>query len=117
MFDPYHNAVKDYYLVRGNIAGSWLGLDPSVIMANWNEGHRDESLTWFAKLGHKQLIAGYYDSPVENVRGWLDSAMKVQGVEGVMYTTWQGDYKNIERFAEVVKAHPCWKQGQADAGR
>lgn len=117
MYDPYHNAVKDYYLVRGNIAGSWLGLDPSVTVANWNEGKRDESLPWFAKLGHKQIIAGYYDSPVENVRGWLDSAMKVKGVEGVMYTTWQGDYKNIERFAEVVKAHPWWKQGQAEAGR
>ena len=27
MFDPYHNARDDYYLVRGDLAGSWKGLD------------------------------------------------------------------------------------------
>ena len=26
MFDPNHNAVDDYYLVNGTLAGSWEGL-------------------------------------------------------------------------------------------
>ena len=25
-----------------------------------------------------------------------------------MYTTWQGNYRDIERFAEIVKRHPWW---------
>ncbi len=110
MFDPYHNAHKDYYLVRGDIAGSWEGLDPKTIIANWNFDHRDESLKFFADRGHRQLIAGYYDRPPENVRKWLDSAMKVKGVQSVMYTTWSNNYSDLERFAEIVKQHPWWTQ-------
>jgi hypothetical protein len=90
MFDPHHNAVtKDYYLVRGSLAGSWEGLDPSVVIMNWNYGKRDQSLKFFADRGHKQVIAGYYDHDVKQVDKWLESADKVQGVAGVMYTTWE----------------------------
>jgi hypothetical protein len=110
MFDPYHNAHKDYYLVHGNIAGSWEGLDPKMIVANWNFDKRDESLKFFADRGHRQLIAGYYDSPPENVRKWLDSAMKVKGVRAVMYTTWANNYSELERFSKIVKQHPWWTQ-------
>jgi hypothetical protein len=110
MFDPHHNAVKDYYLVRGNLAGSWEGLDPTVKIANWNFDHRDESLKFFADHGHHQLIAGYYDSPLESVTKWLDSAVKSANVDSVMYTTWQGNYSDLERFAEAVKRHRWWKQ-------
>ena len=35
MFDPNHNAHKDYYLVRGDLAGSWEGLDREVIIVTW----------------------------------------------------------------------------------
>ncbi len=108
MFDPRHNAVKNYYLVKGDIAGSWEGLDPSVNIANWNFDHRDESLKFFADRGHRQLIAGYYDSPPENIKPWLDSAAKVKGTQAVMYTTWGGNYGDLEKFAEIVKAHPWW---------
>ena len=108
MFDPHHNAMKDYYLVHGSLASSWEGLDPSINIANWNFDHRDESLKFFAKRGHRQLIAGYYDSPPENITKWLDSAAKSGSVDAVMYTTWQGNYTDIERFAEIVKRHPWW---------
>ena len=74
MFDPFHNAHGDYYLVRGDFKGSWEGLDPSVTIMNWNFGKRDESLKFFADRGHKQVIAGYYDAPVGQVKKWLESA-------------------------------------------
>ncbi len=48
MFDPHHNAVDDYYLVNGTLAGSWEGLPPKVIIANWNSGHMRESLDFFS---------------------------------------------------------------------
>jgi hypothetical protein len=110
MFDPQHNAVKDYYLVRGSLVGSWEGLDPRVNIANWNFGHRDESLKFFAVRGHHQLIAGYYDGPLDNLTRWLDSAAKSPNVDAVMYTTWQGNYNDLERFAEVVMGHSWWKR-------
>ncbi|MGC9320138.1 MAG: hypothetical protein ACP5KN_19050, partial [Armatimonadota bacterium] len=62
MFDPYHNAHDDYYLVNGTWAGSWEGLDQDVIIAAWYFRRREQSLPWFAERGHTQILAGYYDS-------------------------------------------------------
>jgi hypothetical protein len=103
MFDPHHNAHKDYYLVRGDLAGSWEGLPKDVVIVNWNFGERDKSLAFFAGRGHRQVIAGYYDGPVEQVKRWLASAAKVKGVVGVMYTTWRNDYDGIEAFARACR--------------
>lgn len=103
MFDPHHNAHKDYYLVRGDLAGSWEGLDKSVIIVNWNFGERDKSLKFFADRGHRQILAGYYDAPVGQVKAWLDSAARVKAVVGVMYTTWQSNYADLEAFAKLCR--------------
>jgi hypothetical protein len=102
MFDPNHNAHKDYYLVRGDPAGSWEGLDKDVIVMPWYFEKRAASLKWFAERGHRQVIAGYYDHAPEQIRDWLKSAAPIQGVVGVMYTTWQSNYRDLERFAESV---------------
>jgi len=104
MFDPHHNARKDYYLVRGDLKDSWEGLDKSVIVVNWNFGERDKSLRFFADRGHKQVIAGYYDGPVDQVKEWLAAAAKVKGVVGVMYTTWQNKFDELEAFAKACRA-------------
>ena len=103
MFDPHHNAHADYYLVNGDLAGSWEGLDKDVIIIPWYFGKRTESLKFFADRGHRQIIAGYYDSKPEQIRDWLDAAKKVPGVTGVMYTTWKHNFRDLERFLEVVK--------------
>jgi hypothetical protein len=104
MFDPFHNAVKGpYYLVNGPFTDSWEGLDKSVVIVNWNFGKRDQSLKFFADRGHRQIIAGYYDHKPEQIRDWLKSAEKVQGVIGVMYTTWRSDYSQMETFAKLAR--------------
>jgi len=102
IFDPHHNAHKDYYLVRGDLSGSWEGLDKDVVIVNWNFDKRDESLKWFAGRGHQQLVAGYYDAGPDQIRAWLDSEKGVSGVLGAMYTTWQNKYGDLEQFASVV---------------
>lgn len=102
MFDPYHNAHRDYYLVRGDLAGAREGLDNAVVIVNWNFDKRKESLKWFADRGHSQLIAGYYDAGPNQIRDWLDSAHGVKGVLGVMYTTWQNRYGDLEQFGSVA---------------
>jgi hypothetical protein len=102
MFDPHHNALKDYYLVNGTLEGSWEGLDARVEIMNWNFGKRDESLAFFAKRGHSQVIAGFYDEPLGNISRWLDSAAQVKGVKGFMYTTWRNDYSKLEEVAAIL---------------
>jgi hypothetical protein len=103
MFDPNHNAVDNYYLVRGNLKGSWLGLDKEVTVLPWYFEKRRESLKWFSDLGRQQVIAGYYDSDPANVKLWLQAASGIPGVLGVMYTTWQNNFKDLEIFAANVR--------------
>lgn len=102
MFDPHHNAVDNYYLVNGSLAGAWEGLAGDLVVVNWNFGKREESLRFFSRRGHRQVIAGYYDGPLGQIRDWLDAARGVPGVVGVLYTTWRQDYSQLEAFARIV---------------
>ena len=102
MFDPHHNAVNNYYLVRGDLAGSWEGLDKDVSIANWNFEHRDASLKFFAERGHHQILSGYYDAGPEQIREWMDAAKGVPDVDGAMYTTWENRYDDLEAFAKIA---------------
>jgi L-arabinose isomerase len=106
MFDPHHNARDGYYLCRTTLAGSWEGLDKSISIANWNFGHRDKSLAFFAERGHKQMIAGYYDDPnvEQRVDQWRQAARGTENIAAVMYTTWRGNYNDLERFAKAVRS-------------
>ena len=111
MFDPYHNAVNHYYYVEGDLAGSWKGLPADLVILNWNLEHLHDSLTWFSGLdrrqpaAHKQIIAGYYDSGngAAAAQQELAAARGIPGVEGLMYTTWNEDYSQMERFAETAR--------------
>lgn len=102
MFDPNHNAHASYYLVNGSWAGSWLGLPRDVIVVNWYFDKRKQSLPWFARRGHRQVLAGYYDGPVDQIRTWLDDARGLPGIIGVMYTTWAQRYDDLEAFAKAA---------------
>lgn len=102
MFDPNHNAHPNYYLVRGDLTGSWEGLDKNVIVVPWYFEQRAASLKFFADRGHRQLIAGYYDSPVDKLRDWLNSAKPYAGIQGAMYTTWQRQFSDLEKFSGIV---------------
>lgn len=102
MFDPHHNAHKDFYLVNGDLAGSWEGFPKDMQIVNWNSGKPDKSLPFFANRGHSQILAGYYDGPVDNIRKWQAAGKNLKGVNGAMYTTWQSNFADIEKFAEAA---------------
>jgi len=110
MFDPHHNAHKKGvtdHLVRGidPFHGAWEALDKDITILNWH-GHpdkREESLKFFAERGHKQILAGFYDAPVEDVLPWLKEAVKAEGITGVMYTTWSNDFTKLESFLDTIK--------------
>src|SRR5208283_3008508 len=100
---PTHNAHDDYYLVDGTLAASWEGLSPDVLVVNWNFGARArESMDFFAGRSNRQVLAGYYDAPPERIKEWLKQAEGVKGVCGVMYTTWQDNYSDLEAFAKAA---------------
>ncbi len=101
MFDPYHNAVSNYYLANGTVEGSWNGLTPDTVIVNWNYGQRLQSMPWFTQLGNQQILAGYYDGSPDTIRNWLNDAVG-QSVVGVMYTTWAGNYADLEAFAQAA---------------
>ncbi|HZU38648.1 MAG TPA: hypothetical protein VFA18_22165, partial [Gemmataceae bacterium] len=102
MFDPHHNAVDHYYLVNGSLRGSWEGLKPEVVIANWNSGQAAASLKWFADRGHRQLIAGYYDDGTDNLRHWNQAARGVPKITGFMYTTWQHRYGDLAAYGRAL---------------
>jgi hypothetical protein len=108
MFDPFHNAVDGYWHTRGTMRGSWEGVEPEVVIANWNRFRARESLEFFAGRGHRQLISGYYDNPrvSEQLHNWLEAAQGVEGIQGVLYTTWNGDYRHLEQFLQALRE---WK--------
>lgn len=103
MFDPHHNAVDKYYLVNGPLTGSWEGLPRRVIIANWNAGKGAQSLKWFAERGHEQIIAGYYDGDLGNLRRWNAAAQDVPNLRGFMYTTWQHRYQHLEEYGQALQ--------------
>lgn len=102
MFDPNHNAHGDYYLVNGSWEGSWNGLDKDVVIVDWYFDARKQTLPFFQNRGHRQILAGYYDGPVDTIKTWLADAKNYPGVCGVMYTTWVNDYSNLEAFAKAA---------------
>ncbi|HWX18983.1 MAG TPA: hypothetical protein VN578_03650 [Candidatus Binatia bacterium] len=107
MFDPNHNAHGNYYLARGNFTNSWQGLDSDIIVVPWYYDQRAASLQFFAGLGNRQLIAGYYDAAPTLVTNWLNAARPYPGICGVMYTTGQNDYSNLETFEQLLAGYPA----------
>lgn len=101
MFDPMHNAVDNYYAVNGSLKGSWLGLDKDVGIVNWYGGLQGKNCKFFADLGLRQILAGYYDSDDsgEEIARWLANVKDVPGIVGAMYTTWEDKYDAMEAWA------------------
>jgi len=112
MFDPNMNAVDNYYLVEGDLTGSWTGLPADVIPMNWNLGALHASAAWFAgqnsqqPVAHQQVIAGYYDSGNGGAAATTELAQVsgIPGVLGLMYTTWRDDYSQLGTFASAARA-------------
>jgi hypothetical protein len=105
MFDPFHNAKRDdkeFFLVKGMApwAGSWEGVSSDVGIANWT--HNLESQKFFDARGHQQILAGYYDDDPKKIVDWLNETRDVKNIVGVMYTTWCGNYSDLEKFIEYV---------------
>jgi len=111
MFDPYHNAKDNFYLVNGSLKGSWKGLDKDIGIVNWNGGGLDKDVKWFSDLGLRQILSGYYDDGGDNdgskIAKWIDSAKGMPGVVGAMYTTWGDNYGPMDVWAQKAWGKPA----------
>lgn len=102
MFDPNHNAKNNYYLVRGDLTGSWNYISKDLIMVVWGSEPREKSLEFFLKENFKVVIACYYDADIEKVKEWYELSKKYNNVIGFMYTTWQKKYDFLKEFAKII---------------
>jgi hypothetical protein len=103
MFDPYVNAVDNYYLCNGTLNGSYEGLPKNMIVVNWNYENSTymDSLDFWAQRGNPMIIAGYYDGLGLPIQQWLQDANDTGvNVVGAMYTTWDYNYTDLEEFAD-----------------
>ena len=110
MFDPYHNAVDHFYAVNGPLKDSWKGLDKDVGIVNWHGGLMGKNCKFFADLGLKQILSGYYDGDDDGaaITKWIANTRGVAGIEGAMYTTWEDRYDAMDLWAQKA-----WGSGKA----
>jgi hypothetical protein len=107
MFDSLHNAVNDYYLVDGDLRGVWNQIPKSPTIVNWNSGKMTESMRFFSRLGFTQITSPYYDAgSTVGMRQWRHAMEGIEGMRGMMYTTWSADYRYLRPFA-----HYAWGAG------
>ncbi len=103
MLDPNHNARNNYYLVEGDLTGTWNHVPKDLMIAVWGGAPREESLRFFAEQGFRTLVACYYDADdMEEVKGWLGLAEQTPNVRGFMYTTWQRKYNLLPAFGDLL---------------
>ena len=101
MFEPMHNGVDHYYAVNGTLAESWKGLDKDIGIVNWNGGLQGKNCKFFADLGLKQILSGYYDGDEDGsaIKQWLANTNSIKGIVGSMYTTWEDKYDAMSPWA------------------
>ncbi len=108
MFDPMHNAVDHFYAVNGSLAGSWKGLDKDVGIVNWHGGLKGKNCKFFADMGLKQILSGYYDNDESgaDIAVWLQNTKDIPGIVGAMYTTWEDKYEAMGAWAKKAWGAP-----------
>ncbi|MBV9468561.1 MAG: carbohydrate binding domain-containing protein, partial [Abitibacteriaceae bacterium] len=102
MFDPMHNAVDHFYAVNGSLKGSWKGLDPGIGIVNWHGGLMGKNSQFFADLGLRQILSGYYDGDEDGsaISKWIANTKGIPGIAGAMYTTWEDKYDAMDVWAQ-----------------
>jgi hypothetical protein len=104
MFDPYHNAHGNYYLVDGDFTGSWEHVPKDVTMVVWGGEPRPKDLHFFADHGFHTLAGCYYDADdLSEVKGWLQAAKDVPLMDGFIYTPWEKKYNLLPAFGDLLK--------------
>ena len=110
MFDPYVNAVPKYFAVNGDLTDAWKGLKPNTTIMNWSTITPRQSLKFFSDKDFHQMIALYYDdTTLASTRAWMNNLQAaeqtdgVKGVDGFMYTTWNGNNADLKNVTNLIR--------------
>ena len=107
MYDPNHNSVAKFYLVDGDLTGTWKSLPRDMGIVCWDYEVRRPSLDFFSSHGFKTLAAAYYDADdLKNPEEWLRALDATRGAAGIMYTTWSAKYNLLAAFGDLVSKRP-----------
>ena len=111
MFDPNHNAVKQYYFVDGSLTDTWKYLPKDIGIMCWYFEKRRLSLDFFSSRGFKTFAAAYFDAGTleeakKNAEGWMEAMDTTPGATGIMYTTWGKKYGLLAPFGDLISKRP-----------
>jgi hypothetical protein len=75
---------------------------------NWHGGLKGKNCKFFADLGLRQILSGYYDHDEDGsgIALWLGNTESVPGIVGAMYTTWEDKYGAMEKWASKAWERP-----------
>ncbi len=103
MFDPYHNADRQYGLCEGYY-GAIEPLPKDITFVCWNNKVIEKSINFFASKGFSVMAGAYYDDKSMNSTEECVSALKSTNKQiKILYTTWKKDYSMLKEFSEMVR--------------
>ncbi|MBF8275740.1 MAG: hypothetical protein HW390_813 [Candidatus Brocadiaceae bacterium] len=102
MLDDNHNARNNYYLVDGDLTGSWNYIPKDLIIVCWYHKLRNESMHHFSNRGFKTLACVNSDKGVGEIKDWLQTLKNTPDANGAMYTSFENDYTKLASFGRVV---------------
>ena len=80
---------------------------PKPVFVNANDVDQiNAAVAFFAGRGNPQIIAGYYDSGdgAKSAQSELNGVRGTAGLMGLMYTTWRGDFSQLEGYAKGARS-------------
>ena len=107
MFDNFHNATNNYYLINGDLTDVADLMANTTGIVNWNSqaNLNQKSLNFFSGKGFRQISAPFYDTDQNDIRIWKERSKDILNFKGMMYTTWAGNYNYVKHFAEYGWNH------------
>ncbi len=96
MFDPFHNAHDNYYLVNGDFSGTAEMIPNDLIIVDWNTSERDNSLNYFSELGFEVAVSTDCSGSMLSARPWAEAVRRYGNGRGMIYVTWNRRYDFIE---------------------
>jgi len=102
MLDGSHNARDNYYLVDGDLTGSWNYIPKDLVIVCWHYKLRNESMHHFSNLGFKTLVCINADKGADEIRYWQQAMKNTPESGGAIYTSFENDYTKLASFGKFV---------------
>lgn len=105
MVDPFYITDEGKYAgLYSSMKGVWDLLPCDLGIDCWTYSTRETAPKFFAERGHPIFISAFYDEKeLKRSAEWRDTALKIPGVKGVIYSTYGGNWSMLKPFAELME--------------